>query len=85
MIRSNNQDEFARLIIRSHINKAFSEKLVQWNDGLNYTEFIQALWRLFLNNEHFKPQTLTILEQLSNDEALQLLADEIDITKLRAS
>ncbi|WP_046744634.1 hypothetical protein [Kordia zhangzhouensis] len=75
----------ARLIIQSHINKALSEKLVQWNDGLNYTEFIQALWRLFLNNDRFKLETQTILEQLSHDEALQLLADEIDITKLKAS
>ena len=75
----------SRVIIQSHIAKAFTEKYIQWNDGLNYTEFIQALWRLFLNHDSFKKGTQDILGKLSEEDAKQLLSDEIDITKLRAS
>jgi hypothetical protein len=75
----------SRMIIKSHIDKAFAEKYIQWNDGLNYTEFIRALWRLFLNHDSFKDGTQAILGKLSEEDAMQLLSDEIDITKLRAS
>lgn len=75
----------SRVIIQSHIDKALSEKIIQWNDGLDYTEFIRALWRLFLYHESFKQGTQDILGKLSEEEAMQLLSDEIDITKLKAS
>jgi len=75
----------SRIIIKSHIDKAFAEKYIQWNDGLNYTEFIQALWRLFLNHDSFKEGTQDILGKLTEGDAMQLLSDEIDITKLKAS
>ncbi|WP_430408743.1 hypothetical protein [Kordia sp.] len=74
----------SRLIIQSHIDKAFSEKFIQWNDGLNYTEFIRALWRLFLNHDNFKDGTQNILSKLTEEDAMQLLSDEIDITKLKS-
>jgi len=75
----------SRVILQSHIDKAFTEKFIQWNDGLNYTEFVRALWRLFLNHDSFKDGTQVILEKLSEEDAMQLLSDEIDITKLKAS
>lgn len=74
----------SRVIIQSHIDKAFTEKFIQWNDGLNYTEFIRALWRLFLNHDNFKDGTQNILSKLSEEDAMQLLSDEIDITKLKS-
>ncbi|WP_298427727.1 hypothetical protein [uncultured Kordia sp.] len=74
----------SRVIIQSHIDKAFSEKFIQWNDGLNYTEFIRALWRLFRNHDTFKDGTQSILSKLSEEDAMQLLSDEIDITKLKS-
>ncbi|WP_046758474.1 hypothetical protein [Kordia jejudonensis] len=74
----------SRVIIQSHIDKAFSEKFIQWNDGLNYTEFIRALWRLFRNHDNFKDGTQHILSKLSEEDAMQLLSDEIDITKLKS-
>ena len=75
----------SRVIIKSHIDKAFTEKFIQWNDGLNYTEFIRALWRLFCNHDNFKDGTQDILTKLSEEDAMQLLSDEIDITKLKSS
>jgi hypothetical protein len=75
----------SRLIIQSHIDKAFAEKYIQWNDGLDYTEFVRALWRLFLNHDSFKQGTQDILGKLTEEDAMQLLSDEIDITKLKAS
>ncbi|EDP95944.1 hypothetical protein U8527_13655 [Kordia algicida OT-1] len=75
----------SRIILQSHIEKAFTEKIIQWNDGLNYTEFIRALWRLFLHHDSFKEGTQDILGKLSEEDAIQLLSDEIDITKLKAS
>ncbi|WP_114904206.1 hypothetical protein [Kordia sp. SMS9] len=75
----------SRAIIQSHIDKAITEKFIQWNDGLDYTEFIRALWRLFLNHDGFKEGTQDILGKLTEEDAIQLLSDEIDVTKLRAS
>jgi hypothetical protein len=75
----------SRDILQSHIDKAFSEKFIQWNDGLDYTEFIRALWRLFLNHDTFKQGTQDVLTKLSEEDAMQLLSDEIDITKLKSS
>ena len=75
----------SRIIMKSHIDKAFTEKFIQWNDGLNYTEFIRALWRLFLYHDKFKEGTRDILGKLTEEDAMQLLSDEIDITKLKAS
>ncbi|PTX61392.1 hypothetical protein C8N46_10435 [Kordia periserrulae] len=75
----------SRSIIKSHIDKAFTERFIQWNDGLDYTEFIRALWRLFRNHDGFKEGTQVILGKLTEEDALQLLSEEIDITKLRAS
>ena len=75
----------SRIIIQSHIHKAFTEKYIQWNDGLDYTEFVRALWRFFLNHDSFKDGAQDILGKLSEEDAMQLLSDEIDITKLKAS
>lgn len=74
----------SRMIIKAHIDKAFTEKIIQWNDGLNYTEFVRAIWRLFCNHDNFKHETQHILTNLSEEDAMQLLSDEIDITKLKS-
>ena len=64
--------------VKDMVDQAYDQNLVHYNDGLNYTEFIQALWRLLIRDEQFKPRTLGLLERISKQEAMQLLAEEVN-------
>jgi len=66
-----------RLLIRDLIQKAKDSNLAQWNDGLNFAEFIHALWRLFLRHDSFKASASKILEEIPEDNAIELLAQEL--------
>jgi hypothetical protein len=67
-----------RATIKELVDEAYDRKLVHYNDGLNFTEFIQALWRLLIRDEQFKPKTLGLLDRISKNEALELLAEEVN-------
>jgi len=79
-----NKEHFAQ-IFQSHIATAMRKKIIQWNDGLNYTDFIQALWRVFKFHEDFKADTEKILHILTEEDAIALLADQIDVRKLKSA
>ncbi|WP_224491191.1 hypothetical protein [Robertkochia flava] len=64
--------------IKQLVDDAYDQNLVHYNDGLNYTEFIQALWRLLIKDEQFKPKTLSLLDRISKNEALQLISEEVN-------
>ncbi|SFS56615.1 hypothetical protein SAMN04487906_0920 [Zhouia amylolytica] len=68
----------SQIIIKMLVNKAYDSNMIQWNDGLNFPDFIHALWRLFLKHENFKQQTLLVLDRITEDDALQLLAKEVN-------
>lgn len=78
-------EEFFAKIFQSHIASAMQQKIIQWNDGLNYTDFIQALWRVFKYHEDFKSDTEKVLRSLSEEDAIALLADQIDVRKLKSA
>ncbi|MBL7473374.1 hypothetical protein [Robertkochia sediminum] len=64
--------------VRELVEEAYDSNLVHYNNGLNFSEFIQALWRLLIKDERFKPKTLGLLDRISKNEALELLAEEVN-------
>ncbi|UOB17710.1 hypothetical protein [Abyssalbus ytuae] len=73
--------EETRLLIRNLIQKAKDSNLAQWNEGLNFAEFVHALWRLFLRHDSFKNSANKILNQVSENYAIEMLAEEINSVK----
>lgn len=71
----------SQIIIRSLLHKAYDSNMIQWNDGLNFPDFIHALWRLFLKHENFKESTKNVLERIPEADALQILAREVNLTR----
>lgn len=67
-----------RSTVKDLVDEAYNRKLVAYNDGLNFTEFIQAMWRLLTRDDHFRDKTLGLLEKISKREALELLAEEVN-------
>ncbi len=67
--------------IKKLLEKAYEEKLIMWNDGLQFNEFIAALWRTFLKNESFKNDAARIQKALGESSSLELLASEIDLSR----
>ena len=66
-----------RELIKSLVQKAKDINLIQWNDGLNFSDFIHALWRLFKTNENFKEGTSKILNIVPENTAIEVLAQEV--------
>lgn len=76
MKHSDYRDEVKKLL-----EKAYEQRLISWNDGLLFNEFIAALWRTFLKNESFKDDAYKIHEALGEAKSLELLASEIDLSR----
>ena len=80
-ITENDIDE-VREIFKNLVQEAKDSNLIQWNDGLNFSDFIYALWRLFNNHENFKESTSKILSMVPKDTAIDILAQEIKGIKI---
>ncbi len=63
------------------IEYAQTTRLVSWNDGLIFHEFIHALWRVFLKNENLTAKAMLIRSKLGDELALQLLAEEFNLRR----
>lgn len=72
----------AQVIIKKLISKAYDSNMVRWNDALNFPDFVHALWRLFLKHENFKDGAKKVLDNISQDDALQLIAREVNTYQL---
>ena len=73
-----------RELIKQLISKASDSNLIQWNDGLNFAEFIHAIWRLFLNHDSFKQSAEKILKKIPESSAIEILAQEINVIRAEA-
>ena len=69
--------------VRKLLEKAYDQKLIMWNDGLQFDEFINALWRTFLKNESFQDDASRIHKALGEAKSLELLAAEIDLLRTK--
>jgi hypothetical protein len=67
--------------MRQLLEKAYSEKLIMWNDGMVYSDFIKALWRTFLKHDDFKNVATQIQNALGEVSSLELLSSEIDLNR----
>ncbi len=66
-----------RELIKNLVQKAKDSNLIQWNDGLNFSDFIHALWQLLKTHENFKGGSTKILSIVSENKAIEVLAQEI--------
>ncbi|TRZ42565.1 hypothetical protein DMZ48_13775 [Robertkochia solimangrovi] len=67
-----------RKSVSEMITDAHKHNLIDYNEGMNFTEFIHALWRLFCNHPDFKERSLPILDKISQNDALEILAEEVN-------
>ncbi len=65
--------------MRLLIIKAVNKKIIAWNDGLVFSEFIYAFWRTLKNHKDFAEDVKKITDSLPSDEhAIELLAKEFN-------
>lgn len=81
MIPIENYLDEMRNTMRVLIKEAFQSKRVQWNEGLDFTEFIHALWRLFKNDPQFRDRIAPYISHVSEEDAIELLAEEFNRSK----
>ncbi|NAS30062.1 hypothetical protein GTQ40_03685 [Flavobacteriaceae bacterium R38] len=67
--------------VKKLLEKAYEEKLISWNDGLLFNDFIAALWRTFLKKDYYKDDASRIQEALGEAKSMELLASEIDLSR----
>ncbi|WP_147448374.1 hypothetical protein [Dokdonia sinensis] len=65
----------SKLSLHRLYSKCKSRGIAVWNDGLEYAEFIHALWNMMLTNEEFRPEAQKIEEAIGTGDAIQLLSD----------
>ncbi|WP_340202018.1 hypothetical protein [Ascidiimonas sp. W6] len=65
--------------INELLEKAYSLQLINWNDGMIYSDFIKALWRTFLKHDAFCEKANRIQNTLGESNSLELLSSEIDL------
>lgn len=75
-ITENNIKE-TRELIKNLVQKAKDSNLIEWNDGLNFSDFVHALWHLFNSHEYFKDGTSKILSIVTESIAIEILSQEI--------
>jgi hypothetical protein len=50
-----------------------------WNNGLNYRDFILAVWRTLLKQVNTKERALTVKKLIGEEDVLKLISDQIKI------
>ncbi|WP_224483033.1 hypothetical protein [Robertkochia aurantiaca] len=70
--------------IRELLIEANERGDAKWNNGLDFSEFIHALWRHFIYKDPYKQRALPILQVISENDALEILASEFHKTRTRS-
>ncbi len=65
----------SKLSLHRLYSQCKSRGIAVWNDGLEYAEFIHALWNTMLTNEEFRPEAQKIEKAIGTGDAIQLLSD----------
>ncbi len=69
----------SRKMIKGMLSTAYELRLIEWNNGLLFSEFIPAIWRMFQQHRAFNTSAEKILSLITEEDAIQLLADEVEI------
>jgi len=67
-------------IIKELLAEQLELNLYSWNNGLNYRDFIQAVWRTLLKQENTKERAKKVKELIGEDDVLKLISDQIKIS-----
>ncbi len=59
------------------VNRMLSYKKFNWNEGLNYRDYILAVWRTLLNEESTREDAKMVLNLIGEDDALILIASKL--------
>lgn len=65
-----------RETLRNMMEEAFQTQRVQWNEGLDFAEFIKAMWRMFNQDPVMQARLKPYKESISEQDALEILAEE---------
>ncbi len=68
---------FSKLTLKKMYAKSRRLRIAQWNDALDYAEFIHALWNTMLNHDELKNDAIQLQEMLGKGDAIQLLSDTV--------
>ena len=59
------------------VNRMLSAKRFNWNEGLNYRDYILAVWRTLLTEHNTQADANTLLKLVGEDDALKLIASKL--------
>lgn len=68
---------FCKLNLQKLYAKARRLELAQWNDALDYADFIHALWNTMCTHEALKDDTAMLMDVLDHGDAIELLNEVV--------
>lgn len=66
---------YSKISIQKIYSKCRQEGLAAWHDGLEYADFINALWNTMLNSPVCGDEAAKIEETLGRGDTIQILSD----------
>jgi len=66
-------------IIKELLSEQLELNLYSWNNGLNYRDFILAVWRTLLKQENTKERAHKVKALVGEEDVLKLISDQIKI------
>ena len=69
----------AQGIIKTLLTEPLNMNQFSWQKGLNYRDFILAVWRTLLKQENTKLKANLVNELIGQEKALKLISDQINI------
>lgn len=67
--------QFCKLNFHKLYAKARRLGIVEWNDALDYPDFIHGLWHIMLTHEALKEDAMKIDNVLKNGDSIELLSE----------
>ena len=68
---------FCKLHLQKLYAKARRLELAQWNEALDYADFIHALWNTMCTHEALKEETDKLASTLDRGDAIELLSEVV--------
>lgn len=69
----------AENIIKDILSQQLEMNQFSWNNGLNYRDFILAVWRTLLKQENTREKALEAEKLIGEDDVLELISNQINI------
>lgn len=69
----------SEIIIKDILNEQLEMQKFAWNKGLNYRDFILAVWRTLLRQDNTKERANKVKLLVGEENALKLISEQIKI------